>query len=88
VRIAEEHRLLAGLGLAAAMALAAPGACRAQETPAKALRQLGVMEQIIDKVLLDSPNFLVHGRDNTHGLLIEPVGAVFTFDAFRTSSST
>jgi hypothetical protein len=39
------------------------------------------MEKIIDKVLIDSPNFLVHGGDNARGLYIDEFGAVFTFEA-------
>jgi hypothetical protein len=66
--------------MAACLAVAWPAAAPAQEVSAKALRQIGVMEKILDKVLLDSPNFLVHGSNNAHGLVIEPVGAIFTFD--------
>ncbi|MBD3163060.1 MAG: hypothetical protein GF346_11600 [Candidatus Eisenbacteria bacterium] len=49
--------------------------------PKKVIRQIGVMESIVDQVLIDSPYFLVHGGDNTRGLYIEDFGAVFTFDA-------
>ncbi len=44
-------------------------------------RQIDVMERIIDQVLIDSPNFLVHGRDNARGLYLEEYGVLFTFDA-------
>jgi hypothetical protein len=47
----------------------------------KMARQIDVMEQILDQVLLDSPNFLVPGRDNARGLYIKNYGLVFTFDA-------
>lgn len=47
----------------------------------KMTRQIEVMEQIIDQVLIDSPNFLVSGRDNARGLYIESFGVLFTFDA-------
>lgn len=66
--------------LAACVATAWPATAPAQDVSAKALRQVGVMEKILDKVLLDSPNFLVHGGNNAHGLIVEPVGAIFTFD--------
>lgn len=47
----------------------------------KVIRQIGVMEKIVDKVLVDSPNFLVQRGDNTRGLYIDGFGVVFTFDA-------
>ncbi len=47
----------------------------------KTARQIGVMERIIDEVLVDSPNFLVHGRENARGLYIEELGVLVTFDA-------
>jgi hypothetical protein len=47
----------------------------------KTARQIKVMEGILDQVLLDSPNFLVFGRDNAHGLYLDEYGAIFTFDA-------
>jgi len=47
----------------------------------KMSRQLAVMEEIIDQVLLDSPNFLVFGRENTSGLYVKDVGMIFTFRA-------
>ncbi|MBM3287713.1 MAG: hypothetical protein FJY88_10255 [Candidatus Eisenbacteria bacterium] len=58
-----------------------------QDSPAssKMLRQIGVMERIIDKVLIDSPNFLVHGSENTHGLYLDGYGAIFGFEASLTS---
>lgn len=47
----------------------------------KTMRQIGVMEKIIDQILIDSPNFLVSGGDNTRGLYIDQFGAVFGFEA-------
>jgi len=44
-------------------------------------RQIGVMEKILDKLLIDSPNFLVHGSNNTRGLYLPEFGALFSFDA-------
>lgn len=52
--------------------------------PGKVTRQIGVMEKIIDQVLIDSPNFLVMGGDNARGLYIEELGALFTFEASLT----
>ena len=55
------------------------------EGSVKVMRQVRIMEGIIDKVLLDSPNFLVHSGNNTHGLYIPEYGAIFTFEASLTS---
>ncbi len=60
---------------------------RDQTVPAKMLRQIGVMEKIVDKVLLDSPNFLVRVDDNTRGLYIPEYGIIFTLDASLTGGS-
>lgn len=79
----------AALVLAAALATALPAAAaRAADPPdAKVERQIGVMEKILDKVLIDSPNFLVGGGgENTRGLYIEEVGALFTFEAALTNN--
>jgi hypothetical protein len=73
--------VLAG-GLAPLPALAAP-------TPTdKQVRQLKVMEGIMDQLLLDSPNFLVFGRDNVRGLYLEELGVLFTFEASLTSKES
>ncbi len=55
----------------------------AAESPAarKMKRQVAVMEQVLDQVLVDSPNFLVPGRDNTRGIYLPEFGALFTFEA-------
>jgi hypothetical protein len=47
----------------------------------KMKRQVAVMEQVLDQVLVDSPNFLVPGRDNTRGIYLPEFGALFTFEA-------
>lgn len=60
----------------AGLALSAP-----PEGSVKIMRQVRIMEGIVDKVLLDSPNFLVHSGNNTHGLYIPEYGAIFTFEA-------
>jgi hypothetical protein len=52
--------------------------------PTKAERQISVMEKIIDEMLVDSPNFLVGGRNETSGFEMEDYGAVFMFDATLT----
>ena len=70
---------LLGLAFLAGSVTAPAGA--ADPDPKKVVRQIGVMESIIDQVLIDSPNFLVHGRDNARGLYVDDFGAIFTFDA-------
>ncbi|MCA9728573.1 MAG: hypothetical protein KC729_12870, partial [Candidatus Eisenbacteria bacterium] len=47
----------------------------------KTLKQIGVMEQILDQVLIDSPNFLVPGRGNARGIFLEQFGVLLTFEA-------
>ena len=81
--------ILLGLTLAAgAFAGAAiAGDSSGDKVPAKMVRQIGVMEKILDKVMLDSPNFLVRVGDNTRGLYIPEFGIVFTCDASLTSGN-
>jgi hypothetical protein len=66
----------AGIGLAVLAAGAA-----GSPPPDRLHRQVGVMEGIIDKVLLDSPNFVVSGRDDTRGVVLPDYGIVFSFNA-------
>lgn len=70
--------VLAAAGAAVLLSLANLAGAAA---PEKVIRQIGVMEKIIDKVLVDSPNFLVQRGDNARGLYIDGFGVVFTFDA-------
>jgi hypothetical protein len=79
-------RLAAPFLLAAVGAIAIGIAARAavgsgSPTGDRLHRQVGVMEGIIDKVLLDSPNFVVTGRDDTRGVLLPDYGVVFSFNA-------
>ncbi len=62
-----------------------PGASKASVPSEKQVRQLKVMEGILDQILLDSPNFLVFGRDNVHGIYLEELGALLTFEASLTN---
>jgi hypothetical protein len=66
----------AGIGLV----VRASGAA-GSSSPDRLHRQVGVMEGIIDKVLLDSPNFVVSGRDDTRGVVLPDYGIVFSFNA-------
>lgn len=52
-----------------------------RSTSRKALKQISVMEQILDQVLIESPNFLVPGRGNARGIFLEEFGVLLTFEA-------
>lgn len=52
--------------------------------PEKLKRQIDVMETIIDKVLVNSDNFLVAGLHPVHGLYLPGYGAIFSFEASAT----
>jgi hypothetical protein len=47
----------------------------------KMARQIEVMEGILDRVLLDSPNFLIRGTPVARGVFIPSFGVLFSFDA-------
>lgn len=64
-----------------ACAWTAPGSASAASPAEKLDRQIGIMERVIDKALIDSPYFLVSRGDNTRGLHLSGYGAIFTFDA-------
>jgi len=44
-------------------------------------RQIGVMERILDEVLVESPNLLVHSSQPTNGLYLDEYGVVFLIEA-------
>jgi len=67
--------------LAAGMACVIPSPALAGDPPTKIQRQIGVMEQLLDQVLVDSPNLLVSGKDAAGGFEVEDLGAIFTFRA-------
>lgn len=45
----------------------------------KMARQIGVMEKILNEVLVESPNFFIQERENARGMYVKDVGMVFTF---------
>jgi len=47
----------------------------------KLKRQIGVLERVIDEVLVESPNFLVGSSRNTHGVYLEGFGVLLAFEA-------
>jgi len=52
----------------------------AQETD-RLDRKVGVMERVIDEILVQSPNVMVSSRQVTRGVVLEGFGVLFTFDA-------
>jgi hypothetical protein len=65
-----------------ALAVSTAGAgAQERPVPRKMMKQITVMEQIIDQVLIDSPNFLVPGRENTRGIFLPEFGVLLTFEA-------
>jgi hypothetical protein len=50
----------------------------------KMAKQIEVMETILDRVLLDSPNFLIRGTPVARGVFIPSFGVLFSFDASLT----
>jgi hypothetical protein len=59
----------------------APAAAGEDAISKKLNRQIGVMEKIIDEALIESPNYLVQARQNTHGIYLEEFGMLFSFEA-------
>jgi len=51
------------LGVAMLASAGAPPLPHPTSAPEKLVRQIDVMSRIVDKVLLDSPNFLVHSGE-------------------------
>lgn len=47
----------------------------------KLKRQIRVMEEVVDEVLIESPYLLVYSSDPTHGFYIDEFGAIFSFEA-------
>jgi hypothetical protein len=70
--------LCATTGIYLAAGAAAPAGSRG---PDRLHRQVGVMEGIFDKILLESPNFVVSGRQYTRGVVLPDYGVVFSFNA-------
>jgi hypothetical protein len=73
-------RGLAGLAVAGAVVGLLAGDAAAGPR-SKESRQIRLFETIVDEMLVESPNWLVQGRDDTRGTYVEGHGAIFTFDA-------
>jgi hypothetical protein len=68
----------------AAGCLALAGTASAQTTaqmPVKLKKQISVMEKIVDEMLVDSKNVLVHSHEPTRGIYLPEFGVLFTFEA-------
>ncbi len=49
--------------------------------PERLKRQIGVMEKILDEVLVDSPNLLVYSQAAARGVYLKEFGVIFTLEA-------
>ena len=79
-----------GAGVAGLFALASLGAAVLSSVPAHAgdvsrlEKQMGIVEEAIDDMLIDSPNFLVSGRGVTQSIDDDQSGVLFIFEASLT----
>lgn len=74
-------RIAMGLAIPAAIGLlAASLGVAVAEPPSKKLqREVRLFERVLDDMLVDSPNWLVPGRENARGYYVPGHGVVFTF---------
>ena len=73
-------RWIVGLGVLGFVMAGLTSDATASPNARKLDRQISVLERVFDEMLIDSPNFLVRGRDNARGAYIEDHGLVLTFD--------
>jgi len=75
--------LLAASLMAAGLVLGGPATpADAEDGVSKKLkRQIGVMERVLDEVMLESPNLLVHSREITRGIYLAEFGVLFVLEA-------
>lgn len=78
--------LLAAAGMAAVLAITmvmpiVASDAQAQEVPGRLKKQIRIMEKVINEVLEESPNLLVHSTTPSHGIYLNGFGALFTFEA-------
>jgi hypothetical protein len=76
------HRLAAAFAIVTSLTLAPAVGARDKET--KLERQIQVMERVIDGMLVESPNWLVQGREVSEGFDDEGTGVFFSFEASLT----
>jgi hypothetical protein len=74
--------LIAGVTGGVILLTVLQGPARADDKDKKGLpRQIGIMEKVIDALLVDTPFVLVSGSDNARGLYLEGYGVVFSAQA-------
>lgn len=66
---------------AAGLLLASLGSAQADPPSSKLQREMRMFERVMDDMLIDSPNWLVPGRENTRGDYVPGYGVLFTFQA-------
>ncbi|MEZ4649645.1 MAG: hypothetical protein R3E97_12850 [Candidatus Eisenbacteria bacterium] len=57
------------------------GVAQADPPSKKAQREIRMFERVMDDMLIDSPNWLVPGRDITRGYYVPGHGVIYTFQA-------
>lgn len=85
VKVQSKHsgglwRQAAALGVIALLAVAMAAPAAAGDNDRKMNRQISVYERYVDEMLVDSPNFLVKGRENAVGVYVEDYGLVVAFE--------
>jgi hypothetical protein len=73
--------LALGVALCVLWAVASPTDAEAGSISKKLKRQINVMEEVIDEILVESSYLLVYSSDPTHGVYLEEFGAIFGFEA-------
>jgi hypothetical protein len=79
-------RWLGALGVLAMTGTLATEAAASPETQ-KIRKQIRVFEAMVDRMLVDSPNWLVQGDDEARGSYVEGHGVVLSFDASLVGAS-
>jgi hypothetical protein len=62
-------------------ALMIAASAQAEDVPDRLKKQIRIMEKVLNEVLEESPNLLVHSTTPTHGIYLGGFGALFTFEA-------
>lgn len=76
--------IVAALAVAIGVNASASRTAHAEASRSKLDKQVGVMERLLNEMLVDSPNFLVAGQDVAEGFQVDDAGAIFTFRASLT----
>ncbi len=73
--------LAAALAATASMAFAPAARAADSPVPDRLKRQIGVMEKVLDEVLVDSPNLFVYSHEAARGVYLDGFGVAFTLEA-------